>query len=194
MTTKPRIYLAGPDLFFKDFEERYARLKAACQFAGFEGVAPVDGFSLDTSLVDNEDVHPGSRPHSFGSPPPMLAQAIYRHNITTLEGCDAVLANLGAFRGTEPDSGTVFEASYAFSKGIPVAAYTFDGLSTSDRHLLIRKTFIDQSAALCDREDGGLIENFGLPANLMLALSFPVMQTPQQALERLVAAGLRELV
>jgi len=176
LTTNHRIYLAGPDLFFDNSEERYASLKEYCRLAGFEGVSPMDDF-------DPSGIEPDS-----------MAQAIYQHNRNMLESCDAVLANLSAFRGTEPDSGTVFEAAYAFSKGIPVAAYTVDGLSTSDRHLLIRKAFVDHGGSLRDSEDGGSIENFGLPSNLMLALSFPVMQTPQQALERLVAAGLRKLV
>jgi nucleoside 2-deoxyribosyltransferase len=163
-----RVYLAGPDLFFTDCAERYGRLKQACRFSGLVGVSPVDELGADfTETVD-------------------LANRIYRHNMRLLQSCDAVLANLSAFRGTEPDSGTLFEAAYAFAKGIPVVAYTVDGLSTAERHRLIRKTSVDQDGTLRDWSDEGLIENFGLPLNLMISCSFPVMQTPQQALDRLV--------
>ena len=41
--TMPRIYLAGPDLFFPDAEARYDALKDLCARYGLEGVAPTDG-------------------------------------------------------------------------------------------------------------------------------------------------------
>ncbi|MGC8732430.1 MAG: nucleoside 2-deoxyribosyltransferase, partial [Halothiobacillaceae bacterium] len=39
----PRIYLAGPDLFYPDAMDRYARLKALCESYGVIGVSPLDG-------------------------------------------------------------------------------------------------------------------------------------------------------
>jgi nucleoside 2-deoxyribosyltransferase len=165
---KLTIYLAGPDLFFADADDRYSRLKAACAFAGLDGVAPNDGLALDPSASG-----------------PDAARTIYDHDMRTLASCDAVLANLSAFRGPEPDSGTVFEAAYAFAKGIPVVGYTVDGLTASDRHLLCRKTIIGADEVLRDKADGGLVENFGLPSNLMLACSFPIVQMPQQAIDLL---------
>ncbi|MDD5000649.1 MAG: nucleoside 2-deoxyribosyltransferase [Thiomonas arsenitoxydans] len=167
---QPRIYLAGPDLFFADADERYARLKAACQFAGLVGVAPNDGLDLPgAGLLSDED----------------MARAIYDHDMRALVSCDAVLANLSAFRGTEPDSGTVFEAAYAFALGIPVVGWTGDGWTTKDRATFRRKVWRDVDGTLRDKLDGGEVEDFGLPLNLMLACSFPVVQTPQQATQQL---------
>lgn len=162
--SKPRVYLAGPDLFFPDAEVRYARLKAACESAGLVGVAPNDGL-VPGLLTGSDEAH-----------------RIYEHDMRTLQSCDAVLANLSAFRGTEPDSGTVFEAAWAFAKGVPVVGYTVDGLTTSDRHLLMRKTYIEVDESLRDKLDGGLVEQFGQPSNLMLACSFLIVQTPQEAI------------
>ncbi len=160
--SRPRVYLAGPDLFFPDAEVRYARLKAACESAGLVGVAPNDGL-VPGLLTGSDEAH-----------------RIYEHDMRTLQSCDAVLANLSAFRGTEPDSGTVFEAAWAFAKGMPVAGYTVDGLTTADRHLLLRKCDHDAQGVLRDRGDGGAVEPFGQGTNLMLACSFPTVQTPQQ--------------
>lgn len=165
---QPRIYLAGPDLFFRGAEDRYARLKAACNFAGLTGVAPNDG--LEPGLLTG----------------PEEARRIYAHDMRTLQSCDAVLVNLESFRGVDPDSGTVFEAAWAFAKGMPVAGYTQDGLTTTDRNLLRRKVWRDADGVARDKLDGGLVEDFGLPVNLMLACSFPVAKTPQEAIEQLV--------
>ena len=162
--SKPRVYLAGPDLFFEDREVRYARLRAACAHAGLEAVAPTDGIEV----------------HTEGPVP--AAEQIYQHNMRLLRGCAAVLVNLSAFRGAEPDSGSVFDAAWAFAKGIPVVGYTVDGLTTADRHLLMRKTYIEADESLRDKMDGGLVEDFGQPSNLMLACSFPIRQTPQEAI------------
>jgi nucleoside 2-deoxyribosyltransferase len=168
MSNLPRVYLAGPDLFYPDAEERYGRLRAACKSAGMIGIAPNDGLILPVPASGKE-----------------TAQRIYHHDMHMLTSCDLVLANLSPFRGPEPDSGTVFECAYTFAQGIPVAGYSVDGLTTAGRHPLLRKVDFSSDGALLDREDGGTVENFDLPANLMLACSFPIVQTPQQALEKL---------
>ena len=41
--TPPRVYLAGPDIFFRDSAAIYERLKAACAQYGLQGVEPSDG-------------------------------------------------------------------------------------------------------------------------------------------------------
>jgi len=162
-----RIYLAGPDLFFPDAADRYARIKAACQSAGMVGVAPNDELDLPGAGLASDDD---------------MARAIYGHNMRTLASCDAVLANLSAFRGAEPDSGTVFEVSYAFAIGKPVVGWTGDGWTMADRATVLRNAYRDADGTLRDKFDGGQVEDFGLPVNLMLACSFPVVQTQDEAI------------
>ncbi|CUA97006.1 nucleoside 2-deoxyribosyltransferase [Thiomonas bhubaneswarensis] len=168
--SKPRVYLAGPDLFFEDREERYARLRAACAQAGLDAVAPIDGLEL----------------HTEGPLP--AAEQIYQHNLRLLRICDAVLVNLSPFRGSEPDSGSVFEAAFAYAIGKPVAGWIGDYWHTAERSAMLRKVWHDCDGRARDKLDGGLVEDFGLPANLMLACSFPIMPTAGEAVERLVDA------
>ena len=167
--SKPRVYLAGPDLFFEDREARYARLRAACSHAGLDGVAPTDGLEL----------------HTEGPLP--AAEQIYQHDMRLLRSCDAVLVNLCPFRGIEPDSGSVFEAAFAYSIGNPVAGWIGDSWHTADRAAILRKVWRDEDGRVRDKGDGGMVEDFGLPANLMLACSFPIKPTPAEAIARLVA-------
>ena len=169
-TRKPRIYLAGPDLFYQDAADRYARLKTLCAQHGLEGIAPTDGA-------------PGSvTPDGNG------ARLLYRHDIALLRRCDAVLANLDPFNGVlEPDSGTSYEMGFAAARGLPVASYCRDGMTTRERVL--------QSGHLIDAQgrtdEGLLVEDFGLPANLMLCAEHPFFPDPEQAVEHL-AVTLKE--
>jgi nucleoside 2-deoxyribosyltransferase len=157
-------------LFFEDRDARYARLRAACAHAGLEAVAPTDGFEV----------------HTEGPLP--TAEQIYQHNLRLLRACDGVLVNLSPFRGVEPDSGSVFEAAFASALGKPVAGWIGDDWNTQERSAVLRKVWRDTDGRARDKLDGGLVEDFGLPANLMLSCSFPVLPAPGQAIERLVMA------
>jgi nucleoside 2-deoxyribosyltransferase len=102
-----------------------------------------------------------------------------------LRDCDGVLANLSPFRGVEPYSGSVFEAAFALAIGKPVAAWIGDHWNTRERSAVLRRVWRDADGRVRDRLDGGLVEDFGLPANLMLSCSFPVSPAPWQEIERL---------
>src|SRR4051812_22124385 len=101
----PRIYLAGFDVFRSDAVARGEQLKAFCAQAGLQGCYPLDD-QLPAGLVGRD-----------------AAEWIYQHNVALIHGSDAVLANLNAFRGYEPDSGTVFEVGMAVALGKPVWAW-----------------------------------------------------------------------
>jgi nucleoside 2-deoxyribosyltransferase len=90
-----------------------------------------------------------------------------------------VLANLNPFRGCEPDSGTCVEVGFALALGKPVTGYLEGTESTVERVGRVQGG-VDVGADGRPRDhEGLLIEDFGLPLNLMLAV--PV---------RLVAGGL----
>jgi len=165
--TRPRIYLAGPDLFFADSQVRYDRLRSACDHEGLDAVAPVDGLEL----------------HTEG--PLTAAEQIYQHDMSLLRRCDAVLVNLSPFRGAEPDSGSVFEAAFATAIGKPVAGWIGDYWDTVERTAVLRKVYRDGKGRIRDKLDDGFVEDFGLPLNLMLSCSFPILPTANDAIHRL---------
>lgn len=146
---RPRIYLAGPDVFRPDAREHGRRLVALCAEFGFAGVFPL------------AEALPG------GLSPAALARHIYDTNIAHIERCDAVLANLDFFRGPEPDSGTCFEVGYAVARGKPVVGYVPEAGSFAQR---IRRRH-PQVAGTSGRDANGWeLEEFGLALNLMLGV------------------------
>lgn len=162
-----KIYLAGPDVFRSDAAEHGARLKDLCARHGMVGLFPLDGSAGD-----------GLR----GMP---AAAAICSANLALIDSADLLMANLNAFRGHEPDSGTVFEVGYAHARGIPVWAY------------VERATpMIDRLRALPGAEgghvdaDGWLIEDFGLPLNLMIACTVTIVAGSADDCLRRIAASL----
>lgn len=172
--TAPDIYLAGPDIFYPDAEARYAALEALCAARGLKGVRPSDG---------------GMSAHKGQDTPRELASRIYVGNVTRIQQCAAVVANLSPFRGVmEPDSGTVFEVGMAIALGKPVAVY----LPQADRDMASRlqaafgtEPMPGQPGAEVDRVFGAMVEDFGLPLNLMLACSTSMHTSPALALDAL---------
>lgn len=143
------IYLAGFDVFRKDALAWGEHLKALCARYGFEGLYPLD--------------KAGPR----GLSGPAAAQWIYDANVALIRHADIVMANLDDFRGPgEPDSGTAFEVGFAVALQKPVWGYAADAGTLLDR---ARVSVDDEGEA---RDAGGyVVENFGLPMNLMLACS-----------------------
>ncbi|WP_353049295.1 nucleoside 2-deoxyribosyltransferase [Paraburkholderia strydomiana] len=81
------------------------------------------------------------------------------------------MANVADFRGVgEPDSGTTFEIWFAAALGKPIWAYREDVTELRERvpcSAIIR-------GDVCER--GYLVEDFGLPLNLMLACGAKIIQ------------------
>ena len=146
----PRIYLAGPDVFRPDAVAHGQALKALCAEQGCEGLFPLDN-AIPAEL---------SSPHE-------QAAWIYRANLALIDAADAVLANLDFFRGAEPDSGTCFEVGYAVARGKPVVGYVPEQGSLAERIRARHPEWVGPE--LLDR-DGWMLEEFGLPLNLMLAV------------------------
>jgi nucleoside 2-deoxyribosyltransferase len=115
--TMPRVYLAGPDVFFKDGAERAAKMKKLCADRGLEGVYPLDA---------NIKFIPGMTG-------PEKALLIFEANVALIRSCQGVLANMTPFRGPSTDVGTAWEMGYAHGLGIPVVGYTDDGRRYAER-------------------------------------------------------------
>jgi nucleoside 2-deoxyribosyltransferase len=157
----PRIYLAGPDIYRPDGISNFQRLADACEEFDFEALAPLDAA------------------HKAGTP-----RQIFEENMRMLRRADGVVANLAPFRGGEPDAGTVFEVGAAHALGIPVVAYAVGAGSFSDRVGALYGAIAGERGVLRDSA-GRVVEDFGLPMNLMLACAVPIEDGPVRALRKL---------
>ena len=109
MNEAPRIYLAGPDVFWPDAKELGEYLKQLCQQRGLVGVYPLDsGVKLDR-LSPSEQGH-----------------AIYQANVELIRSCHGMIANMAPFRGISMDVGTAFEMGYGIAHKLLVVGYTTD--------------------------------------------------------------------
>ncbi|NVM91058.1 nucleoside 2-deoxyribosyltransferase [Variovorax sp. SG517] len=169
MTHRPRIYLAGPDVFRRDARQHFAQLKTVCDKLGLEALPPSDG--MIPSAVNEAEI----------------AQRIYEINMGLLQQADGVVANLAPFRGVEPDSGTVFEVGVATARGLPVVAYGVPQGSYADRVKASQQTSREDLGPLRDANDL-IVEDLGLPLNLMLACSVKFAPSAEEALQAIARA------
>lgn len=165
----PRIYLAGPDVFFPERESIFAALKVHCDRLGLAGVAPTDApLALPPAANDDE-----------------RAQAIYVGNAALIREADGVIANLMSFRGQEPDSGTVFEVGYAVALGKPVVGYGVPQGSYADRVQAAIPCRRDAAGVVTELAGGTVVEGLGQALNLMLSCSIGFAPDAEAALDSL---------
>ncbi|ARP88898.1 nucleoside 2-deoxyribosyltransferase [Bordetella genomosp. 9] len=147
------LYLAGFDVFRPDAVAYGESLRALCQRYGLEGLYPLDK-SAPAQLSGRQ-----------------LAAWIYRANVKLIQRADGVMANLNAFRGNEPDSGTAFEVGYAVALGKPVWGYRAAGES------IVEQVAVGKSEDGMRHVDaqGYTVEDFGMSLNLMLACSATIV-------------------
>jgi nucleoside 2-deoxyribosyltransferase len=145
----PRVYLAGPDVFFPEARNIARKRKDFLAGLGMEGVFPLDSQDEQESFSNN-------------------AFAIFKANRGLIDSCQAVLANVTPFRGPSADVGTVWEIGYACGQGKPVVAYTEDLSIYQDK--VFRDGWSGAPGETRDK-DGNEIEDFGGIDNLMVTQS-----------------------
>jgi nucleoside deoxyribosyltransferase len=167
------LYLAGFDVFREDALDWGEQLKALCADHGFEGLYPLD--KAAPAGLSGRDT----------------ARWIYDANIALIRRADMVMANLGDFRGPgEPDSGTAFEVGFAVALQKPVWGYYGEDGSLRERVT----SGIDDRGRARD-EQGYLVEDFGLPKNLMLACPVRLVRGgPLECLQAMADADRRRTV
>lgn len=164
--SRPRVYFAGPDVFRHDGKEHLRQLAKQCDALGMEALMPVDGEPA-IALADEAK-----------------ARAVFDTNMVLLRQADGVVANLEPFRGTEPDSGTVFEVGAAVAMGLPVFAY---GVSDMYANRVRRLLHVIHTNGVLRDPTNYIVEDFGLPLNLMLACSVTITDSAEEALAALAA-------
>ena len=143
------LYLAGPDVFRPNAKQWAESARTLCRQYGYEALIPTDS---------NEE-----RPDK-----------IYAANVAMIRRAQIIVANLDSFRGAEPDSGTCFELGYAAALGKRLCGYVTDALTVVERVAHFERRNADGGELGRLDKQGWHIEDFGLPANLMLAISTPI--------------------
>lgn len=165
--SRPKIYLAGPEVFLPNAREIGEAKVALARAAGFEAVFP-----LDPSL---EIAHLAK---------PEQARRIYDADVGLMNACDLAILNMTPFRGVSMDAGTAFEAGYMRAQGKPVFGYSNVAADLKARSLAWRQA----APALVDADRPDVvIEDFGLAENLMIAVA--VRQSGGTVVSRRVARG-----
>ena len=160
-----KVYFAGPDVFEMDARERLVRLQDLATAHGLQGLVPVDEAGAEDGAAN--------------------AARICRANLALLRQADAVVANLQAFRGLEPDSGTAFEVGFAVAQGIPVVAYGIPSGTYAERVGAAVPCARDGAGVLREIHSGAAVEDFGLSANLMLCCTAKALVgTAEEAIAR----------
>lgn len=149
----PRVYLAGPDVFFPEPELWAERKKAICGKHGLIGVSPLD--------------EPPTEPAEWAGFP--FWRKIAMRNELHIKSCQGLIANLTPFRGPSADAGTIYEIGFARALGLKIFGYA----TTTDLFLPRTLTALGDAAQAGPNgswldADGLLIEQFGLFDNLMI--------------------------
>jgi nucleoside 2-deoxyribosyltransferase len=148
LISRPKIYLAGPEVFLPDAVEIGARKKMLCDELGFVGLYPLDN---EISTTGGEKID----------------EQIFAANVEKMRQADAGIFNLTPFRGVNADPGTAFELGFFVALNKPVFAYTNSAEQLFDRVAKIYGAHETPEGEFCDAA-GWLIENFGNSDNLML--------------------------
>ena len=145
--SRPKVYLAGPDVFYPDAVDRLQRHLELCAQLGLDALVP----------VDNDNITGTPREQALG---------IYQGNLEKMKAADAIIANITPFRGPHMDPGTAFEIGFFVAHEKPVVCYSSNPVALADR---VRSWDHQSSCAPSPRDrDGALIEDFGLAENLMI--------------------------
>lgn len=111
------IYIAGPECFYKYGYDMLAAMKARAEALGFSVTLP-NTHSLD---MDNPDLQ-------------KRADSIFADLEKVMLDTTVIIADLEAYRGCEPDSGTIYEIGMAYAKGARCYGYTRDKRSLATKN------------------------------------------------------------
>jgi nucleoside 2-deoxyribosyltransferase len=149
---RPRVYLAGPDVFLPDPVAFGEKKKRVCDRYGLEGVFPFDA-----------EVTPGER--SRRETGFLISEA----NERLIRSCAAVIAKMTPFRGVSADVGTAYEMRFARGLGLVVFAYTNVATAFTERTQLALGPAARRDKDGCLRDGNGMtVEEWDFMDNLML--------------------------
>lgn len=109
MFEKEKIYIAGPECFYTGGSLILNAMRRKAESLGF-GITLPNDHPLD---MDNPDLQ-------------KRAKSIFDDLKAVMNESTAIIADLEAYRGSEPDSGTVYEIGMAYARGLRCYGYTRD--------------------------------------------------------------------
>ena len=112
------LYIAGPECFYTYGFDILAAMKARAEALGFSVTLP----NSDPLDMENPDLQ-------------KRADSIFANLEEVMLKTTAIVADLEAYRGAEPDSGTVYELGMAYAKGAKCYGYTRDKRSFMTKNL-----------------------------------------------------------
>lgn len=115
---KEALYIAGPQCFYTHGYDTLGAMKARALALGFGVTLP------NTDPLDLENPNLQKR-----------ADSIFDNLKEVMLKTTAIVADLEAYRGAEPDSGTIYEIGMAYAKGAKCYGYTRDKRSFGTKNL-----------------------------------------------------------
>lgn len=127
MFENEKIYIAGPECFYENGYAALAAMKSKAEALGF-GVTLPNDHPLD---MENPDLQ-------------KRASSIFDDLKTIMKETTVIIADLEAYRGSEPDSGTVYEIGMAYADGLRCYGYTRDkrNLACKDQKYVLEGTTV----------------------------------------------------
>lgn len=145
----PKVYLAGPEVFYPEADKVLARKRALAVEYGFTPV-----------LGDLAALPP--KPLGFGV-------AIFKANEIAMRAADICIANISPFRGISADVGTVWEIGFMYGLGKPCFAYTSEPSHYTDRVIgWAGVQPVRDAAGMLRLPSGVMVEEHGMTDNLMI--------------------------
>ena len=170
MSSRPRLYLAGPEVFLPDALALARDKLKLCGRHGFEGVIPMDQ-SLNLAGLQKRE----------------QARRIAGANEALMRTCAGLIANLTPFRGVSMDAGTAFEVGFMRALGRPVLGYT--NVVTEYRQRV--EAYRQRDVGMVDADAPDVtVEDFDLAENLMIEAA--IIASGAELIRRSVPPG-REL-
>ena len=109
MTVNEAIYIAGPECFYINGNQKLKAMRSAVEVHGMQVTLP-----NDTPLkLDHEDLR-------------LNADAIFDNCADSMNRSTGIICDLEYYRGPEPDGGSIFEIGMAYALGIRCYGYTRD--------------------------------------------------------------------
>ena len=148
---RPKLYLAGPEIFRPDAKEYSKKQLALCEKYGFIGLHPMDNnVNLRTNSIET-------------------AVKIYRGDVGQVRESDIVVANCNSFRGALMDDGTAYELGYGNALSKPSYGYIGDPDTYIERVTKRYPCRIHKGSKIyMDKDDYLLVDDFGTKINLMM--------------------------
>lgn len=117
------IYIAGPECFYMNGSDLLMAMRKRAESLGFQVTLPND-HPLD---MTNEDYQ-------------KRADSIFEDLKTAINDSTVIISDLEAYRGAEPDSGTLYEIGMAYARGIRSYGYTRDkrSMATKNQHAVLK--------------------------------------------------------